>query len=204
MPAARKEGPPVQDRIRAELQLIKRTVAGVSGSLVATTDGLVVAYDVPDLEPTQIAALAAATLSLASRATLATGRGSFREAVARGSDGYLAVYAAGVSAIVAVIGTSNLNLGMLNYQARDIIGRVAEYSSEFGQLTTPIPARRSATGSASTVTGSVGATASATAGSTGATAEPAEAAGAAGIAPAGTPARTEVRPLLPRRRTSGS
>jgi uncharacterized protein len=194
MPAARKTRPPVQDRIRAELQLIKRTVAGVSGSLVATTDGLVVAYDVPDLEPTQIAALAAATLSLASRATLATGRGSFREAVARGSDGYLAVYAAGVSAIVAVIGTSNLNLGMLNYQARDIIGRVAEYSSEFGQLTTPIPARSPATGPA-------GATASATAGSAGATAEPA---GAAGIAPAATPARTDGRPLLPRRRTSGS
>jgi predicted regulator of Ras-like GTPase activity (Roadblock/LC7/MglB family) len=194
MPAARKTRPPVQDRIRAELQLIKRTVAGVSGSLVATTDGLVVAYDVPDLEPTQIAALAAATLSLASRATLATGRGSFREAVARGSDGYLAVYAAGVSAIVAVIGTSNLNLGMLNYQARDIIGRVAEYSSEFGQLTTPVPARRPATGSA-------GAAASATAGSAGTIAEPA---GATGIAPAATPARTEGHPLLPRRRTSGS
>jgi predicted regulator of Ras-like GTPase activity (Roadblock/LC7/MglB family) len=202
MPAAGKTRPPVQDRIRAELQLIKRTVAGVSGSLVATTDGLVVAYDVPDLEPTQIAALAAATLSLASRATLATGRGSFREAVARGSDGYLAVYAAGVSAIVAVIGTSNLNLGMLNYQARDIIGRVAEYSSEFGQLTTPVPARRPATGSAgATVSATVSATASATAGSAGATAEPA---GAAGIAPAATPARTEGRPLLPRRRTSGS
>jgi len=183
MPAARKARPPVQDRIRAELDLIKTTVAGVSGSLVATTDGLVVAYDVPDLEPTQIAALAAATLSLASRATLATGLGDFREAVARGSDGYLAVYAAGTSAIVAVIGTSNLNLGMLHYQARDIIDRVAEYSSELGQLTTPIPARRPATGSVGT--GSVGT-------------------GSAGTAATAGTARAEGRPILPRRRTSGS
>lgn len=180
MPAPRKTRPPVQDRIRAELDLIKTTVAGVSGSLVATTDGLVVAYDVPDLEPTQIAALAAATLSLASRATLATGRGSFREAVARGSDGYLAVYAAGVSAIVAVIGTSNLNLGMLHYQARDIISRVAEYASEFGEMTTPVPARRTATESAA-ATGP-----------------------AAASAPAAAATRAEGRPVLPRRRTSGS
>ena len=41
-----------------ELELIKRTVAGVSGSLVATSDGLVVAYDVPGLEPTQMVLLA--------------------------------------------------------------------------------------------------------------------------------------------------
>ena len=136
MPTARKARLPVEDRIREELQLIKRTVAGVSGSLVATSDGLVVAYDVPGLEPTQIAALAAATLSLASRATLATGLGSFREAVARGSNGYLAVYAAGDSALVAVIGTSDMNLGMLHYQARDIIGRIAKHSADLGDRST--------------------------------------------------------------------
>lgn len=178
MPTARKARPPVEDRIRDELQLIKRTVAGVSGSLVATSDGLVVAYDVPGLEPTQIAALAAATLSLASRATLATGLGSFREAVARGSNGYLAVYAAGASALVAVIGTSDMNLGMLHYQARDIIGRIATHSGELGDRTgaapAPAPARRTVAGSASPV------------------------------APAGTAARAEGRPILPRRRTSSS
>jgi hypothetical protein len=187
MSAARKAQPPVQDRVRTELQLIKTTVAGVRGSLVATSDGLVVAYDVPDLEPTQIAALAAATLSLASRATLATGLGSFREAVARGSDGYLAVYAAGISAIVAVIGTSNLNLGMLHYQARDIIDRVAEYSVEFGALTAPVPARRPAADPAGP--------AGAPGGPAGAPGGPAGAAGAAGAA---------TRPVLPRRRSSAS
>jgi predicted regulator of Ras-like GTPase activity (Roadblock/LC7/MglB family) len=180
MPAVRKVRPPVEDRIREELQLISRTVAGVSGSLVASSDGLVVAYDVPGLEPTQIAALAAATLSLASRATLATGLGDFREAVARGSNGYLAVYAAGASALVAVIGTSDMNLGMLHYQARDIIDRIAKYSAELGNRTTqapspaPAPARRTAAGSASPV------------------------------APTGTAARAEGRPILPRRRTSSS
>ncbi len=43
MPAARKARPPVQDLIQAELQLIRASVAGVHGSLAATTDGLLVA-----------------------------------------------------------------------------------------------------------------------------------------------------------------
>src|ERR1700748_436760 len=94
MPAVRKSRRSVEEGVRAELQAIRDQVAGVRGSLVATSDGLVVAHDIPDVEPTQIAALAAATLAVARRATLATERGTFRDAGARGSDGYLAVHAA--------------------------------------------------------------------------------------------------------------
>ena len=72
MPAVRKSRRSVEEQVRAELQQIRAQVAGVRGSLVATSDGLVVAHDIPDVEPTQIAALAAATLAVARRATLAT------------------------------------------------------------------------------------------------------------------------------------
>jgi len=137
MPALRKGSPSVEDKVRAELQLIRAHVAGVRGSLAATSDGLVVAHDVPDVEPSQIAAIAAATLALASRATLATGCGTLREAVARGTDGYLAVYAAGDSAIVAVMGTSGLNVGMLQYRVREIIDRIAELSTQTGAWAAP-------------------------------------------------------------------
>jgi hypothetical protein len=81
---------------------------------------------------------------VARRATLATDCGTFREAVARGSDGYLAVYAAGDSAIVAVTGTSSLNVGMLQYRAREVIERLAAQSSQIGALAAPVrtePAR---------------------------------------------------------------
>ena len=86
----------------------------------------------------QCLTLAAATLAVARRATLATECGTFREAVARGSDGYLAVYAAGDSAIVAVIGTSSLNAGMPQYRAREIIERIAANSSQIGALAAPV------------------------------------------------------------------
>jgi len=53
--------------------------------------------------------------------------------VARGSDGYPAVYAAGRTAIVAVTGTSRLNVGMLRYQVREIIERIAVHAADLGK-----------------------------------------------------------------------
>jgi hypothetical protein len=127
------------DNITAELAYIKANVAGVQGSIAATSDGLVLAHDVPGLEPTQVAALAATTLALASRATLATGLGGFREAIARGDDGYLAVYSAGISAIVAVVGSSQLNLGMLRYQASGVMERIAKHALGLQRVAPVIP-----------------------------------------------------------------
>jgi Roadblock/LC7 domain-containing protein len=54
----------VEDRVWAELRLLRTTVAGVYGCLVATNDGLLIAHDVPGLDPPEIAALAATTRSL--------------------------------------------------------------------------------------------------------------------------------------------
>lgn len=129
--------PSAQERTRAELRSLRAQVQGVHGSMVATSDGLLVAHDIPELEPTQIAALIATTVGLARQATQATGRGPFREAIARGSYGYLAVYAAGDSAVVAVIGTNELNVGMLHYQARGVIDRIAAGAAEFERFTAP-------------------------------------------------------------------
>jgi predicted regulator of Ras-like GTPase activity (Roadblock/LC7/MglB family) len=118
--------PAVTDPITDELRLIKKNVPGIRGSITATSDGLLVAHDVHDLEPTQIAALVAATHAVAVRASLSTACGQLREVTTRGSDGYLAVFAAGDAAIVAVLGTTELNVAMLNFQARTIIERIAE------------------------------------------------------------------------------
>jgi predicted regulator of Ras-like GTPase activity (Roadblock/LC7/MglB family) len=137
MPPSPSGGGSVAERVRAELQTIRDNVAGVHGSLAATSDGLLVAHDLPDLEPAEVAALAATTQALASRTTAATGCGQFRETVARGSDGYLAVYPAGERAIVAIIGTGTLNVGMLRYQVCDVVERVAAQSAEFGNWAAP-------------------------------------------------------------------
>jgi predicted regulator of Ras-like GTPase activity (Roadblock/LC7/MglB family) len=131
---------PVQERVHGELRLIRDNVAGVQGSLVATNDGFLVAHDIPDIEPTAIAALAAATRSLSGRTTQSTGRGQFREAISRGTAGYLVVYAAGPSALLAVVGTTELNIGMLHYQTREIAERIATYAGQFATRPVPVPA----------------------------------------------------------------
>jgi predicted regulator of Ras-like GTPase activity (Roadblock/LC7/MglB family) len=124
--------PPATDPITEELQLIRQNVPGVRGSITATSDGLLVAHDMHGLEPTQVAALVAATHAVAVRASLSTECGQLKEVITRGADGYLAVYAAersGGPVIVAVLGTSELNVAMLNFQARKMIERIAEHSA---------------------------------------------------------------------------
>jgi uncharacterized protein len=112
------------DRVGAELTLISQQVPGVRGSVAATSHGILIAHDIRDLEPTQIAALVAAMHAVAVRVTLSTESGQLRDVITRASDGYLAVYAAGSAAIVAVLGTPELSVAILNYQIRAIVDRV--------------------------------------------------------------------------------
>jgi uncharacterized protein len=121
------------DQIGEELRQIRQHVPGVRGSVAATSDGILIAHDVRDLEPTQIAALVATMHAVAVRATLSTGSGQLRDVITRASDGYLAVYAAGRAAIVAVLGTTELNPALLNYQTRAIIDRVADHLSDIAR-----------------------------------------------------------------------
>lgn len=116
--------------IHAELRGLREQVVGVHGSMVATSDGFMVANDIPGLEPTRIAALIATTLGLARQSTEATGRGRFHESLTRGSDGYLAVFAAGERAVIAVLGTPDMNVGMLHYHIRDLTKRIAHHLDE--------------------------------------------------------------------------
>ncbi|MCW2936846.1 MAG: Roadblock/LC7 family protein [Actinomycetia bacterium] len=87
--------PAVPDRITEELERIRRNVPGVRGGITASSDGLLIAHDVGGLEPTQIAALVSAMHAMAARAAVSTQCGQFKEVITRGSEGYLAVYAAG-------------------------------------------------------------------------------------------------------------
>ncbi|HET7015300.1 MAG TPA: roadblock/LC7 domain-containing protein [Streptosporangiaceae bacterium] len=129
----------IHDRLYAEFRQIRANVNGVHGTVVATSDGFLVAHDVPDLNSADLAALLAASRSLASRGVAITGRGQFREVITRGTHGYLAVYAAGDNAIVGVIGDAELNVGMLHYRVHDTIARITAYACEFSRWASPEP-----------------------------------------------------------------
>ena len=129
----------MEQRVLAQLVLLRNEVAGVDGSLVATSDGLLVVQDLPNLEPSRTAALIATTLSIARQAAQLTDRGLLREAVIHGSSGYLAVFAIGDSAVLAVLGGEYLNVGMLHYQTRAIVKRIGKDAAQFPRFAASLP-----------------------------------------------------------------
>lgn len=126
-----------RDRVIVELRALRAAITGIHGSLVATSDGLLIAHDTPDLEPARLAALVSTTLGLARQSVRETGRGEFREALVRGTAGYLMVYAAGVNAVVAIIGDPAVNVAMMQYQAREVIERITVLSANFSRWSGP-------------------------------------------------------------------
>ncbi|GAA0478543.1 roadblock/LC7 domain-containing protein [Streptomyces stramineus] len=111
--------------VLAELQGLRVRVPHLTGAMVASTDGLVIAHLVTDTEPDGLAALTAAALGVGSRLTTAAGQGGFRELLVTGEGGYVATYAAGTSSVLTLLAAADANVGRLNLEARRAGPRIA-------------------------------------------------------------------------------
>ncbi|MFJ8825763.1 roadblock/LC7 domain-containing protein [Streptomyces sp. NPDC102467] len=112
--------------VLGELQRLRVRVPQVTGALAASVDGLVLAQDTPGVEPEGVAALTAAALGVAQRLSDATGQGGFRELLVRGTDGYVATYAAGETAILTLLAEDRVNVGRLHLEGRRSSTRIGE------------------------------------------------------------------------------
>ena len=121
----------VEEQVLVELTDLCGAVAGVEGAVVATSDGLLVAHVLPEQEQSQVAALISTVTAVARQAVLLTGRGELQEAAIRGEDGYLAVYAVGDSAVLAVLGRPDLNIALLQLRTRPVVTRLAVLANGF-------------------------------------------------------------------------
>ncbi|GAA0393090.1 roadblock/LC7 domain-containing protein [Streptomyces luteireticuli] len=112
--------------VLAELQELRVRVPYLTGAMVASTDGLVIAHLLAkNAEPDGVAALTAAALGVGARLTEAVGHGGFRELLVNGEFGYVATYAAGVSSVLTLLATADANVGRLNLEARRACPRLA-------------------------------------------------------------------------------
>ncbi|WP_034216748.1 roadblock/LC7 domain-containing protein [Actinoplanes subtropicus] len=111
--------------VRSELAALRHQVTGVSGCVIAGVDGLLILHDtMTSAEPNDIAALAAGAHGISRTCGAALQQGAFSEVTIRNQGGYLAVYAVGDLALLAVIGDSGLNIARLHLEARPVTARL--------------------------------------------------------------------------------
>jgi predicted regulator of Ras-like GTPase activity (Roadblock/LC7/MglB family) len=107
-----------EDVLLAEMRALRDRVTGVTDSALASRDGLIIRSDTADLNPDNLAALAAASLGLAQRMAAEVGKGRLREAVVRSSGGYAAVYTVGTGALLVVVGDEGVDTVRLDREAQ--------------------------------------------------------------------------------------
>ena len=106
-----------EDALLAEMRALQDNVPGITGTAVASRDGLIVRADTGGVDPDNLAAIAATWLALTQRMSREVGQGTLREAMTRSTGGYVAVYAIGASAVLVVIGDEGLDVARLHRES---------------------------------------------------------------------------------------
>jgi uncharacterized protein len=115
----------VEDALLAEMRALQEKVAGITGTAVASRDGLIVREDSGGVNPDNLAALAAAWLAVAQRVSNEVGQGTLREAVTRSSGGYVAIYAVGSRAVLVLIGDEGLDTTRLRRESQATLDAIS-------------------------------------------------------------------------------
>jgi len=109
------------------LQELGKTVPGVIASAVLSADGLVIASALPpDVSEEMIARLGVVFLSLSDRLTGEFALGKFRVGIVQGDAGYVVVTDAGPNAILLILTSSDVRLGLIMIEARRAAEELAE------------------------------------------------------------------------------
>ncbi len=111
------------DGLLAEMHALRDRVTGITGSALASRDGLIIKADT-EVNQDNLAALAATSLGLAQRMAREVGQGALREAVTRSSGGYVAIYAVGSTAVLILTGDEGLNIARLHRESRAAVDKI--------------------------------------------------------------------------------
>ncbi|HEX6345296.1 roadblock/LC7 domain-containing protein [Umezawaea sp.] len=109
------------DEMGATLRTIRGQVDRVTGLLVATQDGLVLAEDTRDVEVESVAAMSAAAIGLAVQFTTQAGIGEPRTAMFEGESGYVCVFPVESSLLLVVFGERDITMGLFNIAAKQAL-----------------------------------------------------------------------------------
>ncbi|WP_114314166.1 roadblock/LC7 domain-containing protein [Thermus caldifontis] len=119
-----------QEMLQSTIRELRQAVPEITGCMVASTDGLSLATDLPEGEAARTAAMAATALGLGKRIAQTVALGGLEEAVVRGKEGYMVIYAAGDRGVLAVTAPTGANLGLIHLEARQAAARIARLLAE--------------------------------------------------------------------------
>lgn len=106
------------DRLRA----LQRSTPEIQGTAVVSPDGLsIAAVLTPPIEEDRVAAMSAAMLSLGERIAEELGRGKMEQVYIKGSEGYALLTAAGPNAVLTVMASGEVRLGLLLLELRHVV-----------------------------------------------------------------------------------
>jgi predicted regulator of Ras-like GTPase activity (Roadblock/LC7/MglB family) len=121
----------LRTEVLAELHRLREDLADVDGSLVATTDGMVIAHALGrsesyGVQPESVAALAAVSMGLSQRITDSANHGDLHDLSIRGSLGQVVSFPAGDRALLTIIVRSTGDLTPIQARAERVVRRLIE------------------------------------------------------------------------------
>jgi len=103
-----------EDMLRSILSELNGTSADIEASAVISTDGLMMAAQLPaELDEDRVGAMSAAMLSLGDRTAQELARGGLEQVLVKGNNGYVLMTHAGGDAVVTVMAKPNAKLGLI-------------------------------------------------------------------------------------------
>jgi predicted regulator of Ras-like GTPase activity (Roadblock/LC7/MglB family) len=106
---------------------LRAAIPELRGVLLASTEGLPIAHSLSNgADANRVAAMAAAASSLGRRVSDSLSSGTLEEITVSGADGQIFIYAAGQKGVLAVIGPSGCNAGLIHLEARGVAREIGE------------------------------------------------------------------------------
>ena len=117
---------PRTDILNELLKEFKLSAVGVEASAVVSTDGLIIASELPrDVEDDRVAAMSAAMLSLGERTSQELMKGSLEQVFVKGQEGYILLMGAGKEAVLTALARKDAKLGLIFLDMKRTAGKIS-------------------------------------------------------------------------------
>ncbi|MGQ4914983.1 MAG: roadblock/LC7 domain-containing protein [Candidatus Asgardarchaeia archaeon] len=120
----------LRDKLASILKDLESTDPEIEASAIIRTDGLLMASNFrTNLDRNLVAAMNAAILNIANRATSELKKGTLQELIIRTDKGIITLVNSGKDAILSTISKADANLGLLLFEMKKSAKKVAEVLS---------------------------------------------------------------------------